>query len=309
MPATQPSRSYAYLRAADGMPLRYGIWLSARSYVRGMILFLNGRSEFMEKYDETILQLNTKGFDVVSFDWRGQGLSGRMLSDPTRGYVKSYDQYLSDLDLMLRRVVLPLQRGPLHILAHSMGGHIALRWLTSKSGIPLADAVLCSPMIDVDTFPVPRWLARRLAQLMTRAGHQHRTVVGAHRFNPYKGQAEHNRLTSDAMRFRRVQQMVAQNPGLDVGAVTYGWLAATFESIDFLWYRAAAGRSGVPLRVFLAGNDQVVSNRAAELLFKNMDDCAMMVIPGARHEILQEQDHLQACFWREFDRFFQLGPE
>jgi lysophospholipase len=105
------------------------------------------------------------------------------------------------------------------------------------------------------------------------------------------------------MRFQRVQQIVANNPDLAVGSVTFGWLAATFDSIDYLQQSANITRLDVPLLVLLAGDDHVVSNIAAQRLAQKMANCRIEVIRGARHEILQEQNHLQDLFWRAFDRF------
>ncbi len=296
----------AYLHAADGLPLRYRTWRTPCSPVRGTVLFLTGRSEFIEKYSEAIDRIIQNGFDLFSFDWRGQGLSGRMLDDPVMGYVDCYDQYISDLDRVLQRIVMHQQRGPLHLLAHSMGAHIALRYLASNSPTPIAKAVFTSPMIDIVTSPAPPWFVRWLCRMMTEAGFKSRKLIGSGRFNPYKKPFCRNRLTSDPKRFDRVQQMVAQNPNLAVGGITYGWLAATFDSIDYLQHSANVGRFEIPTLIMMAGNDHVVLNSATQQLVRKMANCRIEVIPGARHEILQEQNHLQDLFWRAFDRFLNF---
>lgn len=295
--------SDAYLHAADGLPLRYRWWRTPCTPFRGTVLFLTGRSEFIEKYSEAIDRIIQNGFDLFSFDWRGQGLSGRMLDDPGMGYVDRYDQYISDLDRVLQRIVMHQQRGPLYLLAHSMGAHIALRYLASNNRTPIAKAVFTSPMIDIVTSPAPPWIVRWLCRMMAEAGFKNRKLIGSGRFNPYKMPFCRNRLTSDPKRFDRVQQVVAQNPNLAVGGITYGWMVATFDSIDYLQHSANVGRLEIPLLVMMAGNDQVVLNSATQRLVGKMANCRTDVIPGARHEILQEQNHLQDLFWRAFDRF------
>ena len=39
-----------------------------------------------------------RGFDVVSFDWRGQGGSERLLRNPKKGHVRRFSDYHLDLD-------------------------------------------------------------------------------------------------------------------------------------------------------------------------------------------------------------------
>jgi len=120
---------YDFMITSDQKSLRYGIWYSLKEKPNGSILLLNGRREFMEKYSETIDELNHKGFNVYSLDWRGQGLSSRMLANRHKGFIDDYDVYLNDLNLLVTKIVKPESVHPLIIIAHSMGGHIALRFM------------------------------------------------------------------------------------------------------------------------------------------------------------------------------------
>ena len=114
---------FGFLRTFDGIRLRYGFWPGKGVTRRGAVLVLGGRTEFMEKYGEAIAEINLRGFDAFSLDWRGQGLSDRMLADPTRGYIKSFVNYLDDLELFLDKIVRPNCSGPLVGVAHSMGAN------------------------------------------------------------------------------------------------------------------------------------------------------------------------------------------
>ncbi|HMG51290.1 MAG TPA: alpha/beta fold hydrolase, partial [Inquilinus sp.] len=75
------------LTTPDGARLRWGVWPEPEGRVRGTVLILNGRSEFIEKYRETAGELIARGFRVFGFDWRGQGLSSRTpVGDETGHY-------------------------------------------------------------------------------------------------------------------------------------------------------------------------------------------------------------------------------
>ncbi|OQY12940.1 MAG: hypothetical protein B6I30_03840, partial [Desulfobacteraceae bacterium 4572_187] len=176
----QESKSlvYDFIATSDNQFIRYGIWYSHKANKRGSVILLNGRREFMEKYAETIRELNQRGFDVYSLDWRGQGLSSRMLANRHKGFIKNYNNYLNDLNLFVSKIVQPDAANPLVILAHSMGGHIALRFIHEHPEI--ADkVVLVSPMIDILTWPLPGWLVRLITRVAIKAGLDHAYVIGS----------------------------------------------------------------------------------------------------------------------------------
>src|SRR5690554_76177 len=112
------------LKTRDGRELRYAR-LSA-SAPHGTAILLQGRNEAAEKYVETMQDLAKLGFGSVTLDWRGQGGSSRLLRNPLTGHIPSFDTYVQDLDQFFREVVLPDCRPPYHIMAHSMGGLVAL---------------------------------------------------------------------------------------------------------------------------------------------------------------------------------------
>ena len=107
---------------------------------------LQGRAEFIEKYFETVRDLRARGFAVATFDWRGQGLSERALSDRRKGHVRNFSEYATDLEAIMDQVVLPDCPPPIFALGHSMGGAIGIR--ACHDGSRWFDRmVLSAPMI------------------------------------------------------------------------------------------------------------------------------------------------------------------
>src|SRR6476469_212144 len=94
------------LKTADGVTLRFARWAPPPGR-RGTVVLLQGRAEFIEKYFETVRDLRARGFAVAAFDWRGQGLSDRVLSDRRKGYVRNFNEYQIDLETFVNDVVLP----------------------------------------------------------------------------------------------------------------------------------------------------------------------------------------------------------
>jgi lysophospholipase len=295
------------LKTPDGAHLRYGIFRSEGAVRRGTMLLLTGRSEFLEKYAEVILDLNHRGWDVFGFDWRGQGLSARMLPNRHKGHIRDYGVYIGDLDLFLRRVVIPDAARPLAGLAHSMGAHILVRYLAHQDRL-FRRVVLTAPMIDIYTNIFPVAFARLLARAATRLGRSHAYALGEGDYRPPSLHTfRKNRLTTDYERYMSIHRRIERNPGLALGGVTYGWLQATFESIDAMAAPGFGRSIRTPVLMVSSGDDQVVPAGPQLTLCRGLEDCHFVSISGARHEILMEQDQYRDAFWRAFDRF--MAPE
>ena len=144
---------FDWLERPDGHRLRFAYWKSPGAH-RGTIVLLLGRTEFIEKYLETIEDLLSRDFSVVIMDPRGQGLSSRHLLGQKVGHVESFDEYVDDFQALMEEVVRSLFSPPYIMLGHSMGSHVGLRYLHDHEGV-FDQAVLVSPMTSIKTKPLP----------------------------------------------------------------------------------------------------------------------------------------------------------
>ncbi|PCJ58212.1 MAG: alpha/beta hydrolase [Rhodospirillaceae bacterium] len=290
---------FEVFEARDGARIRYAAW-EPEGPVRGTVVFLNGRAEFIEKYVETIGELLDRGFAVWAKDWRGQGLSARLC--PRKGHARSFDPLLCDLHQFLIEIVRPNSAGPYLALAHSMGGHLVLRYLAEHPGF-FSRAVLSAPMVGIQTLGFPNLLVEGLAHLAVRFGFGDRYVPGMGDADPYQTAFAENVLTSDPDRFRQTQILTEENPALGLGGPTYGWMRAAFKSMrktaDPDYVRAI----DVPVLFLSAGEERVVQNAAQERLSRRLAQGRFVSLAASRHEILLEQDFVRARFWENFDRF------
>src|SRR5690606_9551058 len=193
---------YKFMQTTDGAKIRIGFWPAShptKKDVRTVVL-LQGRASFMEKYQEMIESLCLRGNNVWALDWRGQGLSSRMLSNHHKGHIDSYNTYLQDLHQLITEYVQPKRQNQLIILGQSMGGHLALRYLSEYQNT-FDGAVLVAPMIDIKTGAYPKFLARLLAQSACFIGCQNAYIVGQGNYNPIHEPFEGNYLTHDRRRF------------------------------------------------------------------------------------------------------------
>ena len=80
-----------------GVRLRIMLAKTTITDPKGSIIFCPGRTEFIEKYFESIEDLLARGFHVLIMDPRGQGLSDRLLDDRLKSYVENFQDYADDL--------------------------------------------------------------------------------------------------------------------------------------------------------------------------------------------------------------------
>jgi lysophospholipase len=276
----------------------------------GLCLLLNGQTEFIEKYFEVIDELRGRGFSVVTFDWRGQGHSDRLLPDRRKAHIGDFAAYDQDLDAIIRAVMRPAtaQRGTKPIaLAHSMGGNILLRRLHDRSD-EFSAALLCAPMLGIKPRGVPWWVVERIAAHINRNAPSGDFVWGLGKRDQLKLPFALNIVTSDPKRYARTQAVLARDPELRLNGPTWGWLAAALHSIALLRGPGYAEAIGTPALLFGAGRDQVCDSEAIRLFTARMPQGRFIEIKAAQHEILMERDAIRNQFWSEFDAFMKKAP-
>jgi lysophospholipase len=292
---------------ADGWPLRVIDWAEPDTLPRGSILFINGRGDFVEKYAETYWHWRARGFAVTAFDWRGQGLSGRIGDDPMKGDSAGFDVWLSDLDAIVDRF-LTTQPPPWYVVAHSMGGHLLLRHLQAHaargSARPFRRAVLMAPMLGIIAGPLGQVWLERFARAACRLG-LGPDYAPMQRATPEqrKSVARQMILTSDADRFTDEGWWVEQNPALALGGVTNRWLVSAFASTAALGAPGGVEKVATPTLVFTAERERLVDNALTASLEARMPDAVLEHVRGAAHELLRERDAIRSAVLARIDAF------
>ncbi len=274
---------------ADGWLLRTMCWSGG---TRGSILFLNGRGDFIEKYAESYHDWRARGFGLATFDWRGQGGSGRVLADSQKGHAADFGPWLSDLAEQVAwfRATLP---APHFAIAHSMGGHLLLRHLETNPE-SFDRAVLLSPMTGLRAQPLGPLLAWLLAGLMCGLGRAEQYAPGAGPLvRGLAGSIRQRRLTSDVERYVDEAWWLDKHPELAVGGVTNGWLRAAFRSVDALRAPGAYERVTTPLMILVAEHEALVDNAATVRAAARMPKAWLQTVPGAAHELVREADAIR----------------
>jgi lysophospholipase len=291
-------------KTPDGVELRFARWDATRGPRRGTVCLFQGRGEFIEKYFEVVADLRRRGFAVATMDWRGQGGSTRLLSKPRKGHVRSFAEFDRDLAHFMKEVVLPDCPAPYIAMAHSMGGHILLR-NASLPGSWFSRMVLSAPMIAIAesllgaSYAASRAYAEVLGGIGLGSAYVRKGDDTPIEMEPF----EDNPLTTDRDRYQRNRLVLEAAPSLGLGSPTIGWLRAALRSVARLTAPYYPLRVEVPLLLFAAGMDSIVSTTAIEEFALRLKVGTHVLIPQARHEILQEADDVRQRFWAAFDAY------
>lgn len=292
------------LTAPDGARIRFARWEATRGPRRGTVCLFPGRSEFIEKYFEVVAELRRRGFAVAMMDWRGQGGSDRALQNPLKGHIVDFSTFDRDLKLFMSEIVLPDCPPPYIGMAHSMGAAILLR-NASRPSSWFSRMILTAPMIAFSQarVPHPQLLVRAYAEAGCLIGLSGSYVRGGGDRLPDLERFEGNELTSDRERWQRAVGVLEASPRLRLGAPTIGWLRAAYRTMTLLQERDYPKRIQVPMMIVSAGADRIVDSRAVEDFAVQLKLGATVLLPGSKHEVLQENDAVRMRFWAAFDAY------
>ncbi len=293
------------IKTSDGVSLRFARWAPPPGR-KGTVVVLQGRAEYIEKYFETVRDLRARGFAVATFDWRGQGMSDRALSDRHKGYVRNFSEYGTDLEAIMEQVVLPDCPPPIFGLGHSMGGAIAIRACHDGSRW-FERVVLSAPMIALRSSKLMP-LAGPLARMMRMIGRGSAYIPTGTADSTSSEDFIGNVLTSDPVRFARNMAVLEEEPSLGLGSPTIAWIDSAMRLMKRFTDPAYAAGIRQPILMVAAGRDEVVSTPAIETFGMNLLAGRHLILAGSRHEILQEQDHYRGQFWAAFDAFVPGTP-
>jgi len=286
-------------RAPDGWTLRRMDWPQpAGKDVRGGLLFAGGRGDFIEKYLEAFDHWHRAGWNVASFDWRGQG---RSQGDIVGGNVDSFDPLVDDLAGLIedrRRDCA----GPQVAIGHSMGGHLLLRTIVERKP-GLDAAVLVAPMIAPNSAPIPPWFAPTVADTMCRLGLRAQPIWKVPTTLKRPGSRRQLFLTGSRERYEDELHWWREEPAFNLGLPSWGWMRAAFRSADRAFAPERLAGVDLPILVIGTDRDRLVSPQAIRRVAGGLPNAVLHMYPEAAHEILREADPVRLDALARIDAF------
>jgi lysophospholipase len=292
--------------ARDGHAVRRIDWtepnIAGERAPRGSLLFLPGRGDHYEKYLETLAYWHSAGWRVTALDWRGQAGSGRLGPDAVTGHIDDFALWIDDLADFWAQWREDAT-GPCVLVAHSMGGHLALRALAEHRVDPVA-AVLTSPMLGLRPRFAPPALLHGVARLASRLGGAGRP---AWKWSEKPGALPASRadlLTHDPERYADEVWWREARPELVMGPGSWGWITAALASIRRLNRAGALEAVETPVLLVATTADKLVEYSAIERAAQRLPHGELVRFGAeARHEILREADPVRESTLAAIDEF------
>lgn len=130
-------------QGTGGIKLYEQFW-RPKQPARAALVIVHGLKDHGSRYAALAERLVDQGYAVYAADLRGHAHS-----EGIRVYTDSFDEYLSDLDIFLKRVREREPKKPVFLFGHSMGGAIVTRYTIERKpdlkGLILSGAALMAP--------------------------------------------------------------------------------------------------------------------------------------------------------------------
>jgi lysophospholipase len=281
--ADGPETKAFWLRASDGVRVRASH--AAAKDGKGTVFILPGRTEYIEKYGHTASDFVRAGFDVISIDWRGQGMADRIGANPMVGHVDRFLDFQKDWSALRGFARDRGAPGPWHMVAHSMGGCIGLRAL--MGGSDMASVVFTGPMWGIRMAGYLRPLAWALPRIAKTVGLGHLLAPGTSiKSYPASEPFESNLLTSDREMFDYMRGHVLAEPQFGLGGPSLSWLGSALDECAAL---AKMPSPAMPALCFVGSNERIVDTTSIRDRMTHWKGGKLLLVDGAEHEVLMEK--------------------
>lgn len=244
------------------------------------IVFLPGMGEPALKYYELHKDLAIPA-TYYFWDHIGQGSSFHYIPlEREKVHITNYDVYIKTLRHFLQQV--RKNHSELIVIAHSMGGHIALRVLYENPGL-IDKLALSAPMIDINTTWVPLHFISWLSHFLPEDNYP--PFYFLFKKNSEKG----NYTTTSKEKLATYKKTYLHFPEIKRSGATIGWIKASQDSIKQLSSNDFKTQQ-TPVLLLQAEEDYLVSNHAQSEICNRIPKCRLHVIPKSKHELLFETD-------------------
>ena len=286
----------------DGKKIRLALWKTNLKKNKGTIFFLNGHREFIEKYTESFGYFSSLGFNLITLDWRGWGLSERPFPKyPKIQHISHTREYQYDLNEIIKVAEKENLPRPWTMLAHSMGCLIGLRKLSEDPDL-FDDYVFLAPLWgNIRSIPhIIQNVLIKSQSIIRLIGLMKITSQNSKNYKPYALTVNFNdnTLTTDYDQFMRLRNLLVENPEVHGGTPTLGYLIAVLKEIKALKNIVLPKKA---ITVFIAENEKITDNKAVKEFVANNPSIKLIEISNAKHEILIENKTIRQRILKEIE--------
>lgn len=289
-----------YMPMKDGINIRLCFWIndSEGKSSRGTILLQQGYNEFIEKYFEVIDEFLKRGFSVISFDWRGQGMSEKTLDNKNKAFIQDFSLHDSDLENIMKDIIEPFFPKPYIGVGHSMGGCLMLSAMYKHPDF-FDKAILSAPMLGFKNEILLMPIITILSLFSKNDSYLLISKPNMGKETPF----EDNDVTTDKFRYERTQRLVRKAPNLRLWGVTISWARAVKNRLKSMRAKNWAEKIKTKVLIINNLNDQVVDPDKINIMSKRLSESSIIEFNSTKHEIFMEKDIYRNELWKEIDNY------
>lgn len=272
--------------------IHYNFLPASKDNYKANIVVLPGLSEFGEKYIETARFFHEQGYGFYVIDWAYQGRSSRFKNNHHKRHSDGYESDISDLNYLIKNII-PSDK-PLHLLAHSMGGNIGLRYILKHPNI-IKSASFSAPMLGIKDLKYTGWLIKPI--LGTLCFLSNKYIPGGKDWHEAARKSNGEDIFShDPIRDQIHNKWCLTNPELQIGNPTFKWIYESLKSISLLKKKETLKKITTPILLSIAEKEVLVDNDSIKKAAEYLPNAQCSLLKKARHEILMETDDIRNEF-------------
>ena len=288
-----------FIQMPDAKKIKLMYWNLDKDNQSGTVLIQQGHNEFIEKYYETIQEFLNRNYSVVAFDWRGQGMSEKMIDQSNKQYIENFKIHDQDLEYIYNKIIRNFKK-PLIGVGHSMGGFILLSTLKNNK-VKFEKVILSAPMLGFNSEKILMKVIDLLYFFLPKKN----LLPGS---NPNMGKEipfEGNDLTSDNFRYKRTQMLVRLKKDIRLWGVTIAWAKAVKKQLLVMRKKGWAETIKNQILFLNNINDRVVSAKEITKMSNRLDNSKIVYFEETEHEIFMEKDQHREIMWKAIDNFLK----
>ena len=277
----------SFFEALDGKKIHY-VFYKAQNPV-GNIVIAHGFTESAEKFLEMCYYFLNMKLNVFIVDHRGHGLSHRHNSDKEVVHIKYFDQYVEDLQSLVKKVVnIKAPSLPMYLYSHSMGGAIAVQHLQKYPGV-FSKAILSAPMIKAKTAGIPEPIAKFFTRVFILFGKEKEKVIGYKGFRPERTYEESHDTSKE--RFDYYHKKKIDNEILRTAAPSYRWVNEAIKVSKLNLDEKRNQRITADILLCQPEEDSTVVSEMEDVFIKLVKNGRLVRFTECRHEIYNSVDN------------------
>lgn len=288
-----------FFNALDGKKIHY-VYYKAEN-AKGNIVISHGFTESAEKFLEMCYYFNKMNLNVFIVDHRGHGLSHRHNSDKEVVHIKYFDQYVDDLQKLVKVIVRAEAPGlPLYLFSHSMGGAIAVQHMQKYPGV-FSKAILSAPMIQAKTAGLPPAVAKFFTRLFILLGKEKEKVIGYKGFNPERTYEDSHDTSKE--RFDYYHRKKIENEDIRTAAPSNRWVNEAVKVTERNLDPARNKKITASILLCQPEEDSTVYSEAEDKFIELVKNGRLEKFTDCKHEIYNSIDSTVKAYLNVIEDF------